>query len=162
MKEEISQELRNIEKILLNQENNLALEYATWTKDKANLKFEKKIPDFPITNNYIYWCNLGINIGSEQNKIRPAIIVRAQTNSPICTILPLTSVRLNDRKWYHIDLEQKNSTAMIEQLKNISKLRVLNPKRTKGNLDKITPVDLENINTALSNYYKLQAFPNKK
>ncbi len=161
MNKEINQQFNQTKDILNTVDNNTALEYATWTKDKAKMKFQKKIPSFPITNNFIYWCNLGINIGSEQNKIRPAIIVRTQTNSPICTILPLTSVRLKDNKWYHVDLEQKNSTAMIEQVKNISKLRVLNPKRTNGVIERIIPKDLENINKALGNYYKLQDFPSK-
>lgn len=58
-------------------------------------------------------------------------------------------------------MEQKNSTAMIEQVKNISKLRVLNPKRTNGVIERIIPKDLENINKALGNYYKLQDFPSK-
>jgi len=159
MNNEINQQFDKTKDILENVNDILALEYATWTKNKAKMKFQKNIPAFPITNNFIYWCDLGINIGSEQNKIRPAIIIRTQTNSPICTILPLTSVRLQDKKWYHIDLEQKNSTAMIEQVKNISKLRILNPKRTNGLIDKITLNDLNNINKALRNYYKLQAFP---
>lgn len=161
MNKEINKQFEETKNILENINNDLALEYAGWTKDKAKMKFQKSIPTFPITNNFIYWCNLGINVGSEQNKIRPAIIIRTQTNSPICTILPLTSVRLNDKKWYHVDLEQRNSTAMIEQVKNISKLRVLNPQRTNGLINRITKNDLNNINNALKNYYKLQAFPNK-
>ena len=72
--------------------------------------------------------------------------------------MPLTSVRLKDKKWYHIDLEEQNSTAMVEQVKNISRLRVLNPKRTKGLINRITPQDLSNINKALSNCYKIQEF----
>lgn len=159
MKDEIIRKLTETKDLLKNINDDIALEYATWTKDKSEIKFFKNMPSFPITNNFIYWCNLGINIGSEQNKVRPAIIIRTQTNSPICTILPLTSVRLNDNRWYHIDLEQKNSTAMIEQVKNISKLRVLNPQRSKGIMNRITKVDLVNINMALESYYKLQAFP---
>lgn len=140
----------------------LASEYIQWTNEKANMKFFKRMPSFPITNNFIYWCNLGINIGSEQNKIRPVVIVRNQAKSPICTVLPLTSVRLNDKKWYHIDLKSGNSTAMIEQLKNISKLRILNPKRTNGKVDRIEEEDLKNINEVLQKYYKLQEFPKNK
>lgn len=158
MNNEINKELNKTKEILEKINRDVALEYAKWTKDKAKIKFETNFPKFAITNNFIYWCNLGINIGSEQNKIRPAIIIRTQTNSPICTILPLTSVRLKDKKWYHIDLEEQNSTAMIEQVKNISKLRVLNPQRTKGLINRITPQDLRNINKALSNYYKMQEF----
>lgn len=111
------------------------------------MKFKKDIPNFPITSNYIYWCNLGINIGSEQNKIRPVLVVKTKRNSPICTILPLTSERMNDTRWYHIDLENHNSTVLVEQLKNISKLRIISLHRTKGKLTKITLNDWNNINT---------------
>jgi mRNA-degrading endonuclease toxin of MazEF toxin-antitoxin module len=146
----------------LEQNYNGVIDFSNWTKNKAIIKFKKKLPNFPITNNFIYWCNLGVNIGSEQNKIRPVIIVRNQTKSPICTILPLTSVRLNDERWYHIDLENDDSTVLIEQLRNVSKLRMVNPKRTNGYIDRITPNDLKNINLALSKYYKLEGFPIKK
>ncbi len=132
-----------------------AIEYATWTKYKAKMKFKKNIPSFPITSNYIYWCNLGINIGSEQNKIRPVLVVKTKINSSICTILPLTSERMNDTRWYHIDLENQDSTILIEQLRNISKLRIINPHRTKGKLTKITLNGWNNINYALTKYYSM-------
>ena len=162
MNDEINLQFDETKDILKNVNEDMALEYTTWTKDKAKIKFQKIIPKFPITNNFIYWCDLGINIGSEQNKIRPAVIIRTQTSSPMCTVLPLTSVRLNDNKWYHVDLEKTNSTAMIEQLRNISKLRILNPKRSKGIINRISLNDFANINKALCNYYKLQAFPYQK
>ncbi len=44
----------------------------------------------------------------------------------------------------------------------VSKLRVLNPKRSNGIINRITINDFANINKALGNYYKLQAFPDKK
>lgn len=159
--QEINKQFEETIEILNDIDYNEALEYATWSKEKAKIKFQKDIPSFYITNNHIYWCNLGINIGSEQNKIRPVIVIRTQVRSPMCTILPLTSVRLNDKKWYHIDLEEKNSTAMIEQVRNISKLRILSPKRTNGYINKITQNDFKNINKALEKYYKLQEFPDE-
>lgn len=91
MNEEINKQFNETIDILSGIDESSAIEYATWTKDKAKIKFKKDIPSFPITSNYIYWCNLGINIGSEQNKIRPVLVVKTKRNSPICTILPLTS-----------------------------------------------------------------------
>lgn len=155
MNEEINKQFNETIDILSDIDESSAIEYATWTKDKANMKFKKDIPSFPITSNYIYWCNLGINIGSEQNKIRPVLVVKTKRNSPICTILPLTSERMNDTRWYHIDLENHNSTVLVEQLKNISKLRIINPHRTKGKLTKIALNDWNNINTALTKYYTM-------
>lgn len=162
MKDKINNCFELTKDVLKDINGNAALEYALWIEKKAKIKFEKTIPQFPITNNFIYWCNLGVNIGSEQNKIRPAIVIRTQTNSTMCTILSLISERLNDKKWYHIDLECQNSTVMIEQLRNISKLRLLNPQRKNGRMNRITPNDVQKINKAQVNYYKLQDFPNDK
>ena len=70
----------NIEvtEILLNSINNSdAIQFSEWTKEKANLRYNGKLPKFPIYNNFIYWCNLGINIGSEQNKLRPVLILKS-------------------------------------------------------------------------------------
>lgn len=66
-----------------------AIQFSEWTKEKTYLRYNGKLPQFPIYNNFIYWCNLGVNIGSEQNKLRPVLILRSSKNSPICTILPL-------------------------------------------------------------------------
>lgn len=124
-------------------------------KEKSKMKFQKEIPTFPITNNYIYWCNLGVNVGSEQNKIRPVLIVKTKKESSICTILTLTSERMKDTRWYHIDLENQNSTILIEQLRNVSKLRMISPYRIKGKLLKITKSDWEKINDAMKSYYTM-------
>lgn len=151
----IKNQLNETAEILSTVDKNLGIEYAQWTKNKAIIKFNKKIPTFPITNNYIYWCNLGINIGSEQNKIRPIIVTKTKKESKVCIIIPLTSERMNDTRWYHIDLENQNSTALIEQLRNVSKLRILNPFRLKGKLVKISQKDWNNITQALIDYYSL-------
>ena len=45
----------------------------------------------------------------------------------------LTTKRLNDYFWFHIDLEEIDSTVLIEQLKVVSKLRITNPYRKKDN-----------------------------
>lgn len=153
--DEINIQLNEVKNILKNVNNELALDYSVWTKDKADIMFNKSFPSFKITSNYIYWCNLGINIGSEQNKIRPVLIVKTKKDSPICTILPLTSERKNDARWYHIDLQNQDSTVLIEQLRNISKLRIISPLRVKGNLLKITLNDWNKINLALQNYYSM-------
>lgn len=98
MNKEIHENIIETEKILLNINEVDAIEYSIWTKEKekAKLKYNGIIPNFPIYNNFIYWCNLGINIRSEQNKIRPVIIVGSTIKSPIAIIIPLTSKRLKD------------------------------------------------------------------
>ena len=153
--DEVNIKFKETKDILQKVSENLAIEYAIWMKNKAKIKFENKIPTFPITSNYIYWCDLGINIGSEQNKIRPVLIVKTKKESLVCTVLPLTSERMNDTRWYHIDLENQNSTVLVEQLRNVSKLRIINPFRLKGKIGKITLNDWEKINLAMKKYYAM-------
>ena len=135
---------------------NNPIEFAEWTYEKAKINLSATFPNFPIYNNFIYWCNLGINIGSEQNKIRPTLILRSFKQSPICTILPLTSKRLQDKFQFHIDLENLNSTVLIEQIRVVSKLRFLNPYRLKGKLITISQNDWDKINIQLENLYRLR------
>ena len=155
MNQKIKKQLNKVETIISNINEKSGIEFATWTKNKAIIKFQKQMPSFAITNNYIYWCDLGINIGSEQNKIRPVIISKTKKESTICTIIPLTSERIDDTRWYHIDLENQNSTALIEQLRNVSKLRIISPLRMKGKLVKISLNDWEKINSTIKEYYSL-------
>ena len=70
MNEQIHSNLEETENLLQNINNDDTIEFAQWTKDKANLRYNYEMPKFPIYNNFIYWCNLGLNIGSEQNKLR--------------------------------------------------------------------------------------------
>ena len=149
MDNEIHNNIEKTEKLLNSINTFDAVQFSEWTKEKANIRYNGKLPKFPIYNNFIYWCNLGINIGSEQNKLRPVLILKNFKNSPICTVLPLTTKRLQDEFWFHIDLEEVDSTVLVEQLKVVSKLRIINPYRRKGSLVSISSNDWEKINLQL-------------
>ncbi|MBR6613596.1 MAG: type II toxin-antitoxin system PemK/MazF family toxin [Clostridia bacterium] len=161
MNKEISDNLKETELILQDINNTDSLEFSKWTKDKTILRYHSKLPTFPIYNNFIYWCNLGINIGSEQNKLRPVIVLKSYSTSPICTILPLTSKRLNDNYWYHIDLNKIDSTVLVEQLRVISKVRFVKPYRKKGTMVTISINDWYKINEQLKKMYILRPLENK-
>ena len=109
----IHNNLKKVEKTLDNINDEDAIQFSEWTKEKVELRYNGKMPEFPIYNNFIYWCNLGINIGSEQNKLRPVLVLRTSKNSPICAVLPLTTKRLYDNFWFHIDLEKIDSTVLV-------------------------------------------------
>lgn len=156
MDNEIHNNIEETEKLLNSINTFDAVQFSEWTKEKANIRYNGKLPKFPIYNNFIYWCNLGINIGSEQNKLRPVLILKNFKNSPICTVLPLTTKRVQDEFWFHIDLEEVDSTVLVEQLKVVSKLRIINPYRRKGSLVSISSNDWEKINLQLESLYRLR------
>ena len=119
-------------KILEEQKSEDALFYSEWTNMKADIKFNKEIDtNLYISGNLIYWAYLGSNIGSEQDLHRPVLVVQTSKYSPICSIIPLTLERLNDGYWYHVDLENGVSTALVEHIRVISKKRIDKPMRIK-------------------------------
>lgn len=161
MNTEIHINIKEAENLLNSINNSDTIQFSEWTKEKANLRYNGKLPGFPIYNNFIYLCNLGINIGSEQNKLRPVLILKTSKNSPICTILPLTTKRLEDNFWFHIDLEEINSTILVEQLKVVSKIRITNPYRKRGKLVTISQNDWYKINSQLESLYRLRPLKNE-
>ena len=156
MNNEIHNNIAETENLLNSINTADAIQFSEWTKEKTTLRYNGQLPKFPIYNNFIYWCNLGINIGSEQNKLRPVLALRTSKNSPICAVLPLTTKRLQDGFWFHIDLEEVDSTVLVEQLRIISKIRITNPYRKKGNLVAISSNDWNKINSQLENLYRLR------
>ena len=126
-----------------------------WIRIKSELKFNPKAKSFPILYNCVYWAYMGCNIGSEEGKHRPVLITRTYKNSPICTVVPLTSQRLNDGKQYHVDLECENSTALIEQMRIIDIARLDKPMYKNGRILSITQTDWTDINTQIRRQYLL-------
>jgi len=117
MNKEIYKNIKETQSLLQTINNSDTVEFSEWIKEKCNIRYNGQLPKFPIYNNFIYWCNLGINIGSEQNKIRPVLILKTFKASPVCFIIPLTTKRLDDKLWFHIDLINLNCTVLVEQLK---------------------------------------------
>ena len=108
----------------------------------------------------IYFCNLDPTIGSEQRGTRPVLVISSDSvnhNLPVVTVIPLTSVELND-KLYASEIEldtvvtglPKNSAAMLQQIRTVSS------KRLHSFSGKIIDSDAkERINQALKFYFDL-------
>ena len=89
------------------------------------------------------------------------LILKTSKNSATYTVLPLTTKRLQDDFWFHIDLEKIDSTVLVEQLRVVSKIRITNPFRKKGSLVTISPRDWNEINSQLENLYRLRPLNNE-
>ena len=137
--------------------------YMDWIKTKSELKFNpKRVKSFPILYNCIYWAHMGCNIGSEEGKHRPVLITRTYKNSPICTVIPLTTQRLNDKEHYHVDLEVENSTALCEQMRIIDVSRIDKPLYKGGKIMTISENDWNNIDREIKIQYSLSKLPEQK
>lgn len=79
----------------------------------------------------IWWCTLGVNIGSEQDGVgvhywRPVLIIKA-INKTTCIVVPLTT-SLKQRPFQVIisTVGAKRSTALVSQIRLIDTKRLVN------------------------------------
>lgn len=133
--------------------------FMDWMKTKSELKFNPTSKPFPIIPNCIYWAFMGCNIGSEEGKHRPVLVTRTYPNSTTIAILPLTTQRLNDGKQYHVDLEQQNSTVLVEQMRVIDIARIDKPMRKNGSIVSITEKDWKTIDFQIKREYLITPLP---
>lgn len=135
--------------------------YFDWMLTKTKLNYGNVVdsvlsppttPSFPIIVSGIYWAYLGENIGSEQNKHRPILVIRSSKSSDLCIAIPLSTQHRNDDNWNHIDLVGYKHTALIEQVLRLSKKRITKPQRVKGRIAEADPKDMDTIYKQLAAY----------
>ena len=117
------------EKILLAEKESRRQYYLQ--KDGTNFKNKPRVVKF----GKVYGCNLGKNIGSEQNgKSRPVVVLQKDTpNSPTVIVAPLTDAHDSNgnlKKLYpsHILVKDphltKESIIKLEHIRSVSKNRL--------------------------------------
>lgn len=112
--------------------------YVSWVKEqiKMNDMISKDIKVIPRRGE-IWTCELGQNIGSEENKIRPVIIIQNDTgnkNAPTTIIAPISNrpkkiavhieLRESDYKLEDGEKNHITGTVLAEQIKVVSKARL--------------------------------------
>lgn len=114
-----------------------------------------------VTKWSIYWADLNPIKGSEQNGIRPVLVISNDIVNevlPVITVLPISSVKENTRVYStevmltrEISSLPKDSVAMIQQIRTISKERIGAP--CGGVSDERSR---QTINEALRQYFELE------
>lgn len=129
------------------------INYLKWCRDKYIIN--KKESEFDkLKQGAIYWVNMGIGVGSELRKLRPAILWRPTSDKKIWTMIPLTTKKKADKYYFHYDLEcLTEGTAKIESMMNLSSKRILSPYFSKDKLAIISSNDYKEIMKAISKYY---------
>lgn len=113
-------------------------EYAQWIMDKIDIMNNVDLC-FGIKprRGEIWTCQLGKNIGSEENKIRPAIIIQNNTGNdkgPTTIIVPISNrpkkiathieIRKDDYKLVASEKSMITGTVLCEQIRVVSKIRL--------------------------------------
>lgn len=109
-----------------------------------------------IRKGNVFYANLDPIIGSEQNGIRPVVIIQNNLGnkySPTVVVAPITSIIKKEKLPTHIiittpNIMQNKSMILLEQIRTIDKKRLM---ESIGTLD---DKDLDLINKKLSNIFK--------
>ncbi len=101
-------------------------DFDKWNTSKK--KINKKLRPI-IKQGKIYWCNLGVNVGVEQDgkgdNFQRLVIVIKKFSSQFVLVAPLTS-QPHCGNWYlDIQLLSKNSQVILNQIKPIDTKRLL-------------------------------------
>ena len=99
----------------------------------------------------IFYANLNPTIGSEQDGIRPVLVVQNNKGnkfSPTIVIVPITSRMSKADLPTHVVLENtagldKKSVALIEQIRTLDKTRMIKK------ITSISSIDLEKVKDAI-------------
>lgn len=118
-------------------------DYINWNEKKIKINNIIKRPFFH--NKEIWWCNLGINIGFEQDGrgkdfLRPVIVFR-KFNNTIFWAIPLTHTIKNNEYYMQIrsGLNKEASTAILSQI------RLIDSRRLSHKFGKISDNDMRKL-----------------
>lgn len=127
--------------------------YENWNKKKQDLNFSERTVGIYFKEGDIWWCSLGMNIGSEsfgkgQDFMRPVLVYKKLSNDSFIGI-PLSS-KIKTGTWFcEISFQNETKTALLYQIRNFNKKRF---QRKLGELDK---KDIINVKRKLEQLLKL-------
>lgn len=101
--------------------------YNNWNIKKQDIQFSERTEKMYFKEGDIWWCSLGLNIGSEsfgkgENFRRPILIVK-KLSGDLCITLPLTSKEKNGTWFIDITLQGEKKWAMLYQIRTLNKKR---------------------------------------
>ncbi len=135
--------------------------YNGYERDKPILMLKSYVRNFVMLNRAItnrqqkiyrgeiYWCDLGENIGCEECKCRPAVIIQNQKgndNSPTTIIAPITNATITLPVAIKINREIGSPiTGTID----LGQIRVVSKGRLYRKIDKLTTSEQKAVDKAL-------------
>ncbi len=110
--------------------------YDEWNEQKKSIAFSEDTSKIYFREGDIWWCSLGLNVGSESfgkgGAFRRPILVIKKLSHDTCIAVPLTS-KMKEGSWFAgITLGGENKWAMLYQIRMIHKKRF---QRKIGELD---------------------------
>ncbi len=116
-------------------------DFDKWNTLKQYIEKENK--DIYSNIGEIWWCSLGINIGSEScgknNFFERSVLIMKVFNVNLLLVAPLTTKHKNIYNHIELNINNRRSFIMTEQIK------VISSKRLSRKIDRISKVYLEEL-----------------
>lgn len=122
-------------------------DFNNWNNLKIKLdKVTQRI--LPFRQNEIWWCDIGLNIGHEENGKnknfnRPVLIIK-KFNHHLFWGIPLTTKIKNDKYYHRIQFKDKEQCLMLSQL------RVWDSRRLEDKIGELNEKEAGTIRRVLS------------
>lgn len=150
-KNKLINEILNLSnKIYVNYSNDKGYKLLEWFIEKYKLLDKANKNNKMVIYKYeIYWCNFGENIGSEENKIRPCVIIQNQAgnkHSSTTIVAPITNSTIELPISVQIHRESNpdiTGTIDLGQIRTVSKGRLL------GKISKLTTKESKLVDIAI-------------
>lgn len=127
--------------------------FEAWFPLKKYIHNERSIENIYFREGEVWWCNFGVNVGSEQDgkgpdSHRPVLIIK-KFNKFGFVGLPLTTQQKEGEYFVKCDLAEDN----IERFVTLSQIRTLDSKRLIDKIGIATEKSFLNIKTATRNMF---------
>lgn len=102
-------------------------DFLNWTTQKEHI--EQNMPEtLAFSEGQIWWCSLGINVGSEQdgkNRFERPVLVVKKFNNRMCWAIPITSKTKSGDHHLTLNTHEGGGTLILSQMRLISVKRFL-------------------------------------
>ncbi|MDQ7009081.1 MAG: type II toxin-antitoxin system PemK/MazF family toxin [Candidatus Gracilibacteria bacterium] len=142
----------------------LISEFLDWFYENLYIHFKKSEPNHKYQKGEIYFVNLGKNIGSELNKVRPCIIfsLKSYNNKSGVIIIPIKSFKnkkIIDKFQVKIETSETNNLYK-SSLVDIFYIRNISTKRINKYIGKLTKLEILEIDEKVSKMFGIKKIGN--
>jgi len=132
-----------------------ASHYIEWSKTALDLDRKARSARFRIVKRgHVYWCNFGINIGSEQEELRPCVVLQhrdGNKTSPNTIVAPITHTNSTlDVVVPIIDKHDASGQLILDGHVLLGNIVTISKSRLGDEITKLTSDEMSEIDEALA------------
>ena len=130
------------------------LDYAQWAKDIIKLNSQAHLAQKrTLSRGQVYWCSLGMGVGSEERKKRPCVIISTNSiniGSPNVIVAPITHSKTNVKTSFEIEKHyDSNGVLILDGYVLLANTVCVSKARLGDYIDTLSKDDMSKLNYSL-------------